>query len=73
VDELLNGTTLIVSKSSAITATDVPNQHQQQNTTPSTSTIVVADIPQLNIQTTPETTNQALTRAPSVTAIENVN
>ncbi|GJV74705.1 hypothetical protein Tco_1506289 [Tanacetum coccineum] len=72
-DELLNGTTPIVAKSSAVTATDVLNQHQQQNTTPSTSTTVASDIPHLNIQTTPETTNQAPTQAPSVTAIENIN
>ncbi|GJU93644.1 retrovirus-related pol polyprotein from transposon TNT 1-94 [Tanacetum coccineum] len=72
-DELLNGTTPVVSKSSAVTATDAPNQRQQQNTTPSTSTTVAADIPPLNIQTTPETTNQAPTQAPTVTAIENIN
>ncbi|GKB50530.1 hypothetical protein Tco_0901283 [Tanacetum coccineum] len=71
--ELLNGTTLVVSKSSDVTATDAPNQHQQQNTTPFTSTTVAADIPPLNIQTTPKTTNQAPTQAPTVTAIENIN
>ncbi|GJY35290.1 retrovirus-related pol polyprotein from transposon TNT 1-94 [Tanacetum coccineum] len=68
-EELLNGTTQVVSKSSAITATDAPNQHQQQNTTPSTSTTIAADIPPLNIQTTHETTSQA----PTVTANENIN
>ncbi|GJW45227.1 retrovirus-related pol polyprotein from transposon TNT 1-94 [Tanacetum coccineum] len=68
-DELLNGTTPVVSKSSAVTATDAPNQRQEQNTTPSASTTVAADIPPLNIQTTPETTDQA----PTVTAIENIN
>ncbi|GKB48708.1 hypothetical protein Tco_0899461 [Tanacetum coccineum] len=36
-DELLNGNTPVVLKSSAETAADTPNQHQQQNTTPSTS------------------------------------
>ncbi|GKD63525.1 hypothetical protein Tco_1305633 [Tanacetum coccineum] len=72
-DELLNGTTPVVSKSSAVTAADPPNQRQQQNTTPSTLTTVVADIPPLNIQTTPETTNQVPTQAPIVTAIENIN
>ncbi|GJV50566.1 retrovirus-related pol polyprotein from transposon TNT 1-94 [Tanacetum coccineum] len=55
-DELLNGTTSVVSKSSAVTATDAPNQRQHHNTTSSTSTIVAADIPPLNIQTTHETT-----------------
>ncbi|GJT71342.1 retrovirus-related pol polyprotein from transposon TNT 1-94 [Tanacetum coccineum] len=72
-DELLNGTILVVSKSSAITATDAPNQRQQQNTTPSTSTTVAADIPPLNFQTKPETTNQAPTQTPTVTSIENIN
>ncbi|GJY63325.1 integrase, catalytic region, zinc finger, CCHC-type containing protein [Tanacetum coccineum] len=67
-NELLNGTTPVVSKSSAVTTTDAPNQCQQQNTTPSTSTTVAADIPPLNFQTTPETTNQA----PTVTATENI-
>ncbi|GJZ50836.1 hypothetical protein Tco_0605351, partial [Tanacetum coccineum] len=71
-DELLNGTTTVVSKSSTATATDAPNQRQLQNTTPSTSTTVAAYIPPLNIQTTPETTNQALTQALSVTANENI-
>nr|GEU58600.1 retrovirus-related Pol polyprotein from transposon TNT 1-94 [Tanacetum cinerariifolium] len=68
-DELLNGTTQVVSKSFAVTTDDVPDQRQQQHTTPSTSTIVAVDIPLLNIQTTPETTNQAET----VTADRNIN
>ncbi|GJY64117.1 gag-pol polyprotein [Tanacetum coccineum] len=72
-DELLNGTTQVVSKSSAVTTADAPNQRQQQHTTPSTSTTVAADTPPLNIQTTPETTSQAPTQAPTVTAIENIN
>ncbi|GKC43893.1 hypothetical protein Tco_1061615 [Tanacetum coccineum] len=72
-DELLNGTTLVVSKSTAITATDAPNQRQQQNITPSTSITVVVDIPPLDIQTTPETTNQAPTQAPTITNIEIIN
>ncbi|GJT42750.1 retrovirus-related pol polyprotein from transposon TNT 1-94 [Tanacetum coccineum] len=55
-DELLNGTTPVVSKSSTVTAADAPDQRQQQNTTSSTSTTVAADITSLNIQTTPETT-----------------
>ncbi|GJS80723.1 retrovirus-related pol polyprotein from transposon TNT 1-94 [Tanacetum coccineum] len=67
-DELLNGTTPVVSKSSAVTATDAPNQHQQQHTIPSTSITVAADTPPLNIQTTPETTCQA----PTLTANENI-
>ncbi|GJW22353.1 retrovirus-related pol polyprotein from transposon TNT 1-94 [Tanacetum coccineum] len=63
-DELLNGTTPVVSKYSAIPAADTPDQHQQNNTTTSNSTTVAADIPPLNIQTTPETTSQE----PTITA-----
>ncbi|GKD04719.1 retrovirus-related pol polyprotein from transposon TNT 1-94 [Tanacetum coccineum] len=48
-DELLNGTTLVMSKSSAITAADAPNQRQQQHKTLSTSTTIIADTPPLNI------------------------
>ncbi|GKE78486.1 retrovirus-related pol polyprotein from transposon TNT 1-94, partial [Tanacetum coccineum] len=59
-NELLNGTTSFVSKSSAVTA-------------PSTLTTVVEDTPQLNIQTTPGSTSQAPTQTPTVTAIENIN
>ncbi|GJR89848.1 retrovirus-related pol polyprotein from transposon TNT 1-94 [Tanacetum coccineum] len=47
------------SLSSAVTATDAPNQRQQQNTTPSTSTTVAADNLPLSIQITSATTNQA--------------
>nr|GFB49160.1 hypothetical protein [Tanacetum cinerariifolium] len=52
-DELLNGSTQAVSKSSAATTADVTNQRQQKYTTPSTSTTVAEDTPPLNIQTTP--------------------
>ncbi|GJW02814.1 retrovirus-related pol polyprotein from transposon TNT 1-94 [Tanacetum coccineum] len=72
-DELFNGSTLVVLKSSAVYAADAPDQRQQQNTTPSTSTTVAADTPPLKIQTTPETTSQAPTQAPTVTATENIN
>ncbi|GKC48783.1 retrovirus-related pol polyprotein from transposon TNT 1-94 [Tanacetum coccineum] len=67
-DELLNGTTPTVSKSSTVTVIDAPNQRQQQHTTPSTSTTVAADTPPLTIQTTPETTSQG----PTVTANKNI-
>ncbi|GJZ89638.1 hypothetical protein Tco_0661420 [Tanacetum coccineum] len=60
-DELLNGTTQVVSKSSAVTTADASNQCQQQHTIPSTSTTVAVDTPPLNIQTTSETTSQAPT------------
>nr|GEX29881.1 putative ribonuclease H-like domain-containing protein [Tanacetum cinerariifolium] len=62
----------VVSKSSAITATDAPNQRQQQHTTLMTSISVAADTPLLNIQTTSETTSQAPTQVPTVTANENI-
>nr|GEV08816.1 retrovirus-related Pol polyprotein from transposon TNT 1-94 [Tanacetum cinerariifolium] len=68
-DELLDGTTQVVLKSSSVTTADAPNQRQQQHTTPSTSTTVAADTPPLNIQTALETTSQA----PTVTATENIN
>ncbi|GJZ84007.1 retrovirus-related pol polyprotein from transposon TNT 1-94 [Tanacetum coccineum] len=71
-DELLNGTTPVVSKSSAVHAADAPNKRQQQHTTPSTSTTVVADTPPLNIQATPVTTSQAPTRVPTVTVIRSI-
>nr|GEY62215.1 retrovirus-related Pol polyprotein from transposon TNT 1-94 [Tanacetum cinerariifolium] len=71
-NELLNGTTTVVSKSFAATATDAPNQRQQQHITPSTSITVAADTPPLNIQTTLETTSQAPTQVPTVTANENI-
>nr|GEU28805.1 hypothetical protein [Tanacetum cinerariifolium] len=60
-DELLNGSTQVVSKSSAETTADTPNQCQQQHTTP------------LNTQTTPEPTCQVPTQAPTVTSTENIN
>nr|GEV18259.1 hypothetical protein [Tanacetum cinerariifolium] len=50
-DELLNGTTPVVSNSSVVLAANVPD------TTLSTSTTVAVDTPPLNIQTTPETTS----------------
>ncbi|GJZ15034.1 retrovirus-related pol polyprotein from transposon TNT 1-94 [Tanacetum coccineum] len=72
-DELLNRTTPVMSKSSAVHATYAPNQRQQQNITPSTLAAVVADTAPLNIQTTPDTTSHAPTQAPTVTAPENIN
>ncbi|GJZ33151.1 retrovirus-related pol polyprotein from transposon TNT 1-94 [Tanacetum coccineum] len=72
-NELLNGTTPVVSKSSDVYAADAPDKRQQQNTTQSTTTTVATDIPPLIIQTTHETTNQAPTQAPTVTSIENIN
>nr|GEW80901.1 integrase, catalytic region, zinc finger, CCHC-type, peptidase aspartic, catalytic [Tanacetum cinerariifolium] len=60
-DELLNGSTQVVSKSSAETTADAPNQCQQQHITP------------LNTQTTPEPQCQVPTQAPIVTSTENIN
>nr|GEY38427.1 hypothetical protein [Tanacetum cinerariifolium] len=60
-DELLNGSAQVVSKSSAETSADAPNQCQQQHTTP------------LNTLTTPEPSCQVPTQAPTVTSTENIN
>ncbi|GJT20383.1 retrovirus-related pol polyprotein from transposon TNT 1-94 [Tanacetum coccineum] len=72
-DELLNGTTPVVSKSSAVNAADTPDKRQQHNTTQSSTTTVAADAPPLNIQTIHVTKNQAPTQAPTVTADKNIN
>nr|GFA66847.1 integrase, catalytic region, zinc finger, CCHC-type, peptidase aspartic, catalytic [Tanacetum cinerariifolium] len=58
-DELLNGSSKVVSKSSAVSSADAPNQCQQ-HTTP------------LNIHTTPSPTCQVPTLAPTVTSNENM-
>nr|GEZ54605.1 hypothetical protein [Tanacetum cinerariifolium] len=60
-DELLNGSSQVVSMSSAVTTADAPNQCQQHHITP------------LNNQTTPAPTCQAPTQAPTVTSTENIN
>nr|GEX23321.1 integrase, catalytic region, zinc finger, CCHC-type, peptidase aspartic, catalytic [Tanacetum cinerariifolium] len=60
-DELLNGSTHVMSKSSVETTADAPNKCQQQHTTP------------LNTHTTPEPTCQVLTQAPTVMSTENIN
>nr|GFC26797.1 hypothetical protein [Tanacetum cinerariifolium] len=59
-DELLNGSSKVVSKSSAVSAADSPNQRQQY-TTP------------LNNHTTPAPTCKILTLAPTVISSENIN
>ncbi|GJU19041.1 retrovirus-related pol polyprotein from transposon TNT 1-94 [Tanacetum coccineum] len=71
-DELLNGTTPVVSKSSIVTTADSPDTHQQQHTTSTSTTTVDADAPPLNIQITPQTTNQAPTHVSTVNATENI-
>nr|GEZ94171.1 putative ribonuclease H-like domain-containing protein [Tanacetum cinerariifolium] len=59
-DELLNGSSKVVSKSSDVSAADAPNQRQQY-TTP------------LNIHTTPAPTCQVPTLTPTVKSSENIN
>nr|GEW48997.1 uncharacterized mitochondrial protein AtMg00810-like [Tanacetum cinerariifolium] len=59
-DELLNGSSKVVSKSSAVSAADAPNQCQH-HTSP------------LNNHTTPIPTCQVPTQAPTVTSSENIN
>nr|GEZ08373.1 hypothetical protein [Tanacetum cinerariifolium] len=59
-DELLNGSSKVVSKSSAVSATDAPNQRQHHTTA-------------LNNQTTPASTCQVPSLAPTVTSSENIN
>ncbi|GKA09962.1 retrovirus-related pol polyprotein from transposon TNT 1-94 [Tanacetum coccineum] len=72
-DELFNGSSPFVSKSSAVPAADVRDNHQQQDTTPSTSTTVAVDSLPLNIPTTPAPASQAPIHIPLVTPIENIN
>nr|GFC17938.1 retrovirus-related Pol polyprotein from transposon TNT 1-94 [Tanacetum cinerariifolium] len=59
-DELLNGSSKVVSKSSAVSAANAPNQ-RQQHTTP------------LNNYTTPASTYQVPSLAPTVSSTENIN
>nr|GFA34207.1 hypothetical protein [Tanacetum cinerariifolium] len=59
-DELFNGSSKVVSKSSAVSTADAPNQ-RQQHTTP------------LNTHTTPAPTCQVPTQAPTIVSTENMN
>nr|GEV72240.1 hypothetical protein [Tanacetum cinerariifolium] len=59
-DELLNGSSKVVSKSSVVSTANAPYQ-RQNHTTP------------LNIHTTPAPTCQVPTLAPTVTSSENIN
>nr|GEU32493.1 retrovirus-related Pol polyprotein from transposon TNT 1-94 [Tanacetum cinerariifolium] len=59
-DELLNGSSMVVSKSSAVCSADTPNQRHQHTTL-------------LNIHTTPIPTCQVLTLAPTITSSEIIN
>nr|GEV51757.1 hypothetical protein [Tanacetum cinerariifolium] len=60
-DELLNGSSKVVSKSSAVSIADALNQHQQQTLTP------------LNTLSTPDPTCQVPPHAPTVASNENIN
>nr|GEX00512.1 retrovirus-related Pol polyprotein from transposon TNT 1-94 [Tanacetum cinerariifolium] len=60
-DELLNGSSKVVSKSSAVTTADAPNHRQQQTSTP------------LNNHITPDPTFQVLPHAPTIASTENMN
>ncbi|GKF39646.1 hypothetical protein Tco_0119707, partial [Tanacetum coccineum] len=66
--ELLNGSSLVVSKSSAVHAADNPDKRQQHNITHTSTTTDVADPPPLNIHST----HQTPTPVPTVTAPENI-
>ncbi|GJV71918.1 putative reverse transcriptase domain-containing protein [Tanacetum coccineum] len=53
--KLLNGSSPVVSKSSAVHAADNPDKRQQHNTTHTSTTTNVADPPPLNIHSTHQT------------------
>nr|GEX63344.1 hypothetical protein [Tanacetum cinerariifolium] len=59
-DELLNGSSKVVSKSSAVCSVDAPNQRQHHTTS-------------LNNHTTPASTCQVPTLVPTVSSSENIN
>nr|GFA30650.1 retrovirus-related Pol polyprotein from transposon TNT 1-94 [Tanacetum cinerariifolium] len=59
-DELLNGSSKVMSKSSAVSSADAPNQRQQHTTS-------------LNNHITPASTCQVPTLATTVTSSENIN
>ncbi|GKD11961.1 hypothetical protein Tco_1196368, partial [Tanacetum coccineum] len=65
--ELLNGTSPVVSKSSAVHAADNPDIRKKHNTTHTSTTNDVEDPPPLNIQST----HQTPTQVPTITAHEN--
>nr|GEU85263.1 hypothetical protein [Tanacetum cinerariifolium] len=60
-DELLNGSSQVVSKSFVVPTADAPNQRQQQHTTP------------LTTQTITEPSCQVPTQAPTVMSTKNIN
>ncbi|GJT38293.1 retrovirus-related pol polyprotein from transposon TNT 1-94 [Tanacetum coccineum] len=62
-----------VKTSSAIHTADERDKHQQQDTTPSTSTTIAADSPPLKIPTTPVPASQSPIQIPPVTPTKNIN
>ncbi|GKA78786.1 putative ribonuclease H-like domain-containing protein [Tanacetum coccineum] len=66
--ELINGTSPVMSKSSAVHAANNPDKRQQHNTTHTSTTTDVAYPPPLNIHST----HQTPTQVPTVTAPENI-
>ncbi|GJS14631.1 retrovirus-related pol polyprotein from transposon TNT 1-94 [Tanacetum coccineum] len=64
--ELLNGTSPVVSKSSAVHVADNPDKRQQHNITHTSTITDVADPPPLNIQST----HQTPTQVPTINAPE---
>ncbi|GKD78844.1 hypothetical protein Tco_1341465, partial [Tanacetum coccineum] len=66
--ELLNGSSPVVSKSSAVHNDDNPDKLQQHNTTHTSTTTDVAYLPPLKIPST----HQTPTQIPTVTALENI-
>ncbi|GJX83586.1 retrovirus-related pol polyprotein from transposon TNT 1-94 [Tanacetum coccineum] len=67
--EILNGTSPVMSKSSAVHAVDNPDKRQQHNTTHTSTTTDVAKPPPFNINST----HQTPTQGPTVTTPENIN
>ncbi|GJS36080.1 retrovirus-related pol polyprotein from transposon TNT 1-94 [Tanacetum coccineum] len=72
-DELFNGSSPVMSKSSVVPTADARDKRQQQDTTPSTLKTVAADSPPLNIPITPAPASQAPIHIPPVTPTENIN
>nr|GFB54544.1 retrovirus-related Pol polyprotein from transposon TNT 1-94 [Tanacetum cinerariifolium] len=72
-DRYFNGASLVMSKSSAVSTANAPDERQKQNTTPSTSATVDVDMSPLIILTPTEPTIQAPTQEPTVTTSENIN
>nr|GEV48030.1 Gag-Pol polyprotein [Tanacetum cinerariifolium] len=65
-DELLNGSTQVVSKSSVVTTVDAPNQCQQQHTTPlNTQTTPIMESIHVNFDELPQMASDQLSSDPA--------